>query len=85
MATITLEIHNCGQCPFCKSERHLAADSWKNLEIWKCGKMDDKKIASGIEIHEAKGVAIPDWCPCQPVPDNTEEKLKEVIENQYDI
>lgn len=63
MPKIQLEIKNCAECQFMKSERHYTGDSFELAHDWFCKKMDNKKIEGYISWNKEKDVQVPKWCP----------------------
>jgi hypothetical protein len=62
MKTIKIEVSNCKQCPYFKTENQFTSDGWDRMEDWICTK-EDKKIQGAVEWYEEKHIKIPDWCP----------------------
>lgn len=60
---IKIEIDNCSQCPFFKSNRVYTADSFEMVYRWQCDhkNMDKPKTISGYV--ERNNPEIPKWCP----------------------
>ena len=58
----TAQITTCKDCPHVDRQRRYTADSFEFLEVYRCGKYDNKVIADYVEVFD-KDVEIPDWCP----------------------
>lgn len=58
---VLLEIYNCKVCPYMKSSRYYTADSFENVQEWKCTKGGLEKR---ITLHEWNDPIpnIPEWC-----------------------
>jgi hypothetical protein len=63
MANIKIEIQNCKECPYIKTERIYTSDSWEQPFDWFCTKHNNEKIASYVEWNDEKDIIIPQWCP----------------------
>lgn len=44
---IQVEIKDCQDCPFCKSERHWTSDSWEHAYDYYCSNMPDLYVKNG--------------------------------------
>lgn len=69
MTKVQIDIRNCRDCPFHRSQRHYTDDSFEMAYDWFCTKVNDpdtqqpKKVAGYVEWHEEKDVKVPEWCP----------------------
>jgi hypothetical protein len=59
--TVQMTITGCDVCPNQQSERYYTADSFENIQEWKCEMAGFQRIA----LHEWNDPkpAIPAWCP----------------------
>lgn len=63
MSKIVLEVRDCQDCPFVKSEYVYTGDSWDHMYDYFCQKADNKKVAGAIEWR-SEMPEVPEWCPC---------------------
>jgi len=58
---VQMTITGCFVCPNMKPERFYTADSFENVQEWKCASAGGKRIT----LHEwnDKKPEIPSWCP----------------------
>jgi hypothetical protein len=64
MARIVIEIENCKQCPYFKTDTPWTSDGFDFMEDWICTK-ENKTIQGAVEWHEESKIKIPDWCQIQ--------------------
>lgn len=62
MAEIIIEIDNCKQCPYFKTDNRWSSDGFDEMVDWICSKKNEK-IQGSVEWHEESEIQIPDWCP----------------------
>lgn len=49
MTKIVIEIKNCRDCPFFKTDNHYSTDAFDSMVDWICGKINEK-IEGSIHI-----------------------------------
>ena len=64
MVQIKIDIKNCKQCPYWRSERVYTGDSFELIFDWVCSKAK-KKIEGYVEPRDINSVKIPEWCPAK--------------------
>lgn len=57
---IIIDIVDCSNCPYFKSERVYTADSFEMPFKWTCNK-EKRVISEFVETFDK--TPIPDWCP----------------------
>lgn len=63
MTKITLEIKQCSECPYIKTETVYEEDSFSRDEDWFCTKTKRKKNKIAGMVHWTEQPSIPEWCP----------------------
>ena len=75
MATITMEVKKCSECPKCKVTRLYTEDSWEHADDYWCTATPAESITkqgrSALPFRLIKGYVewaseipdVPEWCP----------------------